>query len=130
MIKTKTQIEKQLKKKTNLNLVETIIAAKKNESWREIAAILAGSRKNWTNVNLNDLNKKVKSNETLIIPGKVLSNGDINKKVKVVALGFSEKAKEKLLKAKCEVLTILEEIKKNPTAKNTRILTNKENESN
>jgi len=116
-MKTKTQIEKQLHKKTNSSLVETIISAKKSKGWQEIAGILVGSRKNWTNINLNDLDKEAKESETIVVPGKVLSVGEINKKLKIAALGFSEKAKEKLLSAKCEVSNIADEIKKNPEAK-------------
>ena len=121
-MKTKTKIEKQLQKKTNSVLVETIIAGKKNDSWKEVAGILAGSRKNWANLNLEEIDREAKDKEMIIVPGKVLSQGEISKKIKIVALGFSEKAKEKLLNIKCEVSTILEEIKKNPDAKGIKVL--------
>ena len=124
-MKSKTKIEKQLKRKINPEIVETIIAAKKEENWKEVAGILSSSRKNKININLDKINKNAKQGEKILIPGKVLSMGDIDKKVKVIALSFSEKAKEKLLKAKCEVSTILHEIKKNPGAKQIKILTNK-----
>ena len=57
-----------------------------------------------------------------MVPGKILSQGDLDKKIKVVALGFSEKAEEKLKKLGLEIFTILEEIKKNPEAKELEIL--------
>lgn len=107
-------------------LVETIIATKKNKNWSKIAEILSSPRKNKININLEKIDKETKQGDVVVIPGKVLSQGDINKKIKVVALNFSEKAKDKLLKSKCEVSTILEEIKKNPEAKEIRILTGKE----
>ncbi|MEK6757758.1 MAG: 50S ribosomal protein L18e [Nanoarchaeota archaeon] len=122
MVKTKTKIEKQLQRKTNSELVETIIAAKKNDKWNSVAGILSGSRKIRVNLNLEDIDKKAKDGDIVVIPGKILSQGELNKKVKVVALNFSEKAKEKLLKSKHEVLTILEEIKKNPDAKGIKML--------
>ena len=121
-MKTKTKIEKQLQKKTNSVLVETIIAGKKNDSWKEVVSILVGSRKNWANLNLEEIDREAKDKEMIIVPGKVLSQGEISKKIKIVALGFSEKAKEKLLNIKCEVSTILEEIKKNPDAKGIKVL--------
>ena len=126
-MKTKTLIEKQLKRKKNIELVKTIIAAKKNDGWLKIAGILSGSRGKRIDMNLEEINRKTEDRETIAIPGKVLSQGEINKKVKVIALSFSEKAKEKLLKAKCEVSSILEEIKKNPQAKDVRILKNDKN---
>ena len=119
-MKPKSLIEKQLRKKTNSELVKTIIAAKKNKMWLEVAGILSGSRKKQANINLEDLNK-VKDSEIIVVPGKVLSQGEISKKLKIVALNFSEKAKEKILKSGGEVLSILEEIKLNPEAKDIQI---------
>ncbi len=121
-MKTKTLIEKQLKRKANPILVETIIAAKKNEGWNIIASVLSGSKKNRLNINLEEIDKKSEDGETIVVPGKVLSQGEINKKVKIIALSFSEKAKEKLLKAKIETSNMLEEIKKNPEAKGIKVL--------
>jgi len=121
-MKSKTLIEKQLKRKTNTELVKTIIATKKNKNWLKIAEILSGPRKNRKNINLEKLNEESADGKTIVIPGKVLSQGGIRKKMKVAALGFSEKAKEKLLKAKCDISDILEEIKKNPEAKGIKIL--------
>jgi len=121
MVKTKTKIEKQLQKKTG-NVVETIIAAKKKESWLPLASILAGSRKNLVNLNLSEIEERVNDGETVIIPGKILSQGELNKKIKVSALGFSERAKEKLLKSGIQVSSIIEEIKSNPEGKEIKVL--------
>ncbi len=123
-MKSKTQIEKQLERKTNQELVKTIIEAKKKKNWLEIAAILSSPRAKKISMNLDKINHEAKEGETVIIPGKVLSQGELNKKIKVVALSFSEMAKEKISKSKSEVLTMLEEIKKNPDAKGIKILTN------
>ncbi len=117
MMKSKTKISKQLEKKTNSELVETILTAKKNSGWLEVAGILSGSRKNRKNLNLGELEKLSEKEKIIILPGKVLSQGDFNKKIKICALDFSERAKEKLLKSGCQVSSILEEIKSNPSAK-------------
>ncbi len=123
MIKSKTLIEKQLQKKNNPELVETLIKAKKGEKWLEVAGIISGSRRKRTNLNLDEINKEIKKDgEKILVPGKVLSQGEINKKVKVIALSFSKKAQEKLLKSGCQTSTILEEIKLNPSAEGFRIL--------
>ena len=127
-MKTKTKIEKQMQKKTSTELVKTIIAAKKNKAWIRVAEILSGPRKNRANLNLEEIDKKVDTlkgtseGEIVVVPGKVLSQGEISKKIKIAALNFSDKAKEKLLKSKCEVLNIIEEIKKNPAGKGIEIL--------
>ena len=124
-MKSKTLIGKQLKRKKNVELVKTIIAAKKNNGWIGVAKILSGPRRNRVDINLEEINKKTEEGETIVIPGKVLSQGELNKKIKVIALSFSEKAREKLLNFKCEVSNILEEIKKNPEAKGVRIIKEK-----
>ncbi|MBL7059088.1 50S ribosomal protein L18e [Candidatus Pacearchaeota archaeon] len=121
-MKSKTKIDQQLKKKNNPELVQTIIAAKKQKGWLEIAAILSGSRRNKIAFNLNEINKKAKDGETIVVPGKILSLGKIDKKIKLVAIDFSEKAKDNLAKDKIETLIILEEIKKNPSAKGVKII--------
>jgi len=121
-MKSKTKIEKQIKRKSNPELVKTIIIAKKNDGWLEIASILSNPRKKRTNVNLEKIDKETKEGETVVIPGKVLSQGELNKKIKIAALSFSKRAKEKLQKSKGKILSIIEEIEKNPTAKGIRIL--------
>jgi large subunit ribosomal protein L18e len=121
-MKSKTKISKQLEKKSNSRLMETIIAGKKNEAWVGIAGILSGPRRNKICINLEEINKDSKAGETIVVPGKVLSQGEIDKKIKLVALGFSEKAKEKLLSAKCDVSYIIDEIKSNPSAKGIKVI--------
>lgn len=121
-MKSKTKIEKQIQKKTNSNLVETIIQAKKKKEWLNVANIISGSRRQRPSINLDKIDKESKEGETILIPGKVLSEGNLSKKIKVVALNFSKKAKEKLLNAKCEVVTMDQEIKNNPEAKGIKIL--------
>ena len=121
-MKSKSKIEKQLQKKKNSYLVETIIAAKKKKNWVEVAGILSGPTRKRININLEKIDKEAEKGKTVVVPGKVLSLGEITKKIKIVALSFSEKAKEKLLKSNSEVLSIIEEIKKNPEAKGIKIL--------
>ncbi len=116
---SKTKISKRANKKTNPELAETIMLAKKNNHL-ELAKKLAGSTRNQLRINLNELDKI--DNKNIIIPGKVLGSGDIKKKISVSALSFSEQAKEKLKKSGCEIRTIKEEIETNPKLNNVEIL--------
>jgi len=122
MTKSKTQIEKQMQKKNNPELVETLMNAKKKDKWLEVAGIISGPRRKRIDLNLNEINNQTKDKEKVIVPGKVLSHAEINKKIKIVALSFSEKAKEKLKKSGCEFSSILTEIKLNPSAEGIKIL--------
>src|SRR3989344_8921118 len=113
---SKTKLQTRLERKKNPVLVETLRECKKsgNDKWMKIGQVLSGSTSRRPCVNLSELEKA--KGEVIVVPGKVLSQGELNKKVKVVALAFSENAKEKLNKAKIEFKTILEEIKSNPNA--------------
>ena len=119
MTKSKTKIESQLKKKTNPILVETVIIAKKNPAWIQVAHVLTGSRKKRKDYNLSEI-EKIKGDVALC--GKVLSQGEITSKKKVIALGFSGKAKEKLKNAGCEAILLEKEIRNNKEAKGITIL--------
>jgi len=124
MVKSKTKIEKQSWKKNNPLLIETIRAAKKtgSEEWMKVAGILSGPRRNQTTINLSEIEKSTEEGDSVVFPGKVLSQGEISKKIAVIAFNFSEKAREKLLKTKSQALNIMEEIKKNPQAKGLKFL--------
>lgn len=100
-----------MKRKINPELVETIQLAKKSNL--EIAKLLSGPTRKRIKKNLEEINEKAKENETIIIPGKVLGQGNINKKIKIIALDFSESAEKKLKKVKCEIRTIKQELEKN-----------------
>lgn len=126
MIKPKTLIEKQLQRKRSQELVETIIAAKKQKAWLEVAGLLSAPRKNHANINLEEIDKQTKEGETVLVAGKVLSQGNVDKKIKIVALAFSESAKEKLKNSGSQTLSIPEEIKLNPEAKGIKIINNVE----
>ena len=121
-MKSKTKISKQLQRKLNPELVETIKIAKKHEKWLKVASILSGPRRIKIAINLDKINKESEAGDIIVVPGKVLSMGNVDKKIKVVALGFSGKTKEKLKKAGCQTLTILGEIKENPKGEGIKVL--------
>ena len=57
-----------------------------------------------------------------MIVGKVLSIGEITKKIKICSFGISNEALEKLKKTKSEWISIADEIKKNPKAEGIKII--------
>ncbi len=123
----KSKIEKKLKKKTNKKLVETIIKGKKNQ-WIKVIDLISNPVKKRINLNLEDIDSQSKEGEKIVVPGKVLGNGEIRKKIEIIALDFSKTAEEKLKKEKINYSIISEHIEKNPEAKDIKILTGKENE--
>lgn len=114
--------------KTNPRLITLIHELKKhaNENkaqiWKDIAIRLEKSSSNWPVVNLNKINKYIGEKEIALIPGKVLSSGELTKKVNIAAWSFSEKAQEKIKKSGSKHMSIEELIKHNPKGKDIRIL--------
>jgi large subunit ribosomal protein L18e len=114
--------------KTNPMLITLIQELKKqaNENdvpmWNDIALRLEKPSRNWSEVNLDRISKYTGEKETAIIPGKVLSTGDLTKKVKIAAWSFSEKSLDKIKKAGGKHMSIEELLKSNPKGKDVRIL--------
>ena len=119
---SKTKIKKRLERKTNPKIVETISIASKNEGWIEIAKLLSGASRKYSSINLKDIDKKAREGDTIIVAGKVLGSGNIGKKIRICAIGFSDNARKKLRAEKSEIVTIAEEIKKNPKAAGIKII--------
>lgn len=94
---------------------------KKVNLWKRVAEDLESSTRRHRVVNVYKLSKFAKENETIIVPGKVLGTGDIEQAVVVAAYKFSDEA-EKKISQKGKIMTIEELMKKNPTAKNVRII--------
>jgi len=93
----------------------------KTAFWKRIALELEKSSRNKRVVNISKIDRLAKENEILIVPGKVLSSGDLNRKVVVCAYSFSEQAHKKISQ-KGKALTIHELMKENPSGKNVRII--------
>ncbi len=115
-------------KKTNPVLVSLIHELKKQANlndapiWKDIALRLEKPSRNWPVVNLDRISKYTDEKETALIPGKVLSDGVLTKKISIAAWSFSKKAQEKIKKAGGRYMTIEELMKNNPDGKNIRIL--------
>ena len=115
-------------KKTNPALLSLIHELKKHANekdaniWKDIALRLEKPLNNWPVVNLDKISKYTNEKETALIPGKVLSDGELTKKISIAALSFSEKAQDKIKKAGGKHMTIEELMKNNPDGKEIRIL--------
>lgn len=112
---------------TNLATQKLIMELKKAGNkekapiWKRISEELTKPSRIRREVNLSRINTYLKDGETALIPGKVLSAGEFNKKATVAAFRFSEKAKAKINKTG-KAITISQLIKDNPKAKKVRII--------
>lgn len=106
----KTRISKRTKNKRNPEIVEIINLAKKN-NLLDLAKRLSAPRSQYKNINLDEL-ENIDSTNILVV-GKVLGSGNIKKKIKIAAIGFSNQAKEKLLKNNSDIQSIKMVLEKN-----------------
>jgi len=120
---SRKKIKSHLRMKTKSDLKETIALALKHPNWLGVAKILAGPTRKQISINLFEIDAKTKVGDTVLIFGKVLSKGELTKKIRICALSISESALEKLKSSKSEFVTIEEEIKKNLKFEGIRILT-------
>ncbi|KAF5427077.1 large subunit ribosomal protein L18e [Candidatus Methanophagaceae archaeon] len=92
----------QRKKKTDPRIdglvdeLKKIAREKEVPIWRDIAKRLEKPRGTYAEVNLSKINRYSKANDQIVVPGKVLSAGVLDKPVTVAALSFSKKALEKI----------------------------------
>jgi large subunit ribosomal protein L18e len=117
---SKRKIEKRLKQKVNPLLVEAIIKIKKLNPL--LAKILATPKKVSMKINLEELNEICEDGENIIIPGKLLGTGELNKKIKIIFWSASESAIQKLEKNKIEFSKIYENLKDAKKLKEYRVL--------
>jgi len=74
--------------------------------WKAVAKGLNRPRRRRYEVNLSRIEKFAKQNDTIIVPGIVLGEGEIRKHVTVAALKFSSEARKKIEKAGGKCLAI------------------------
>lgn len=96
----------------NKNLQQLICDLKKKSIdedsgiWKRLAVDLEKSTRQRRVVNLSRINLFTKDNDVIVVPGKVLASGIIDHKLTVAAFNFSSQAKEKILEAKGQCLSI------------------------
>lgn len=114
--------------KTNPQILDLISNLKKQSRdkgvslWRDIALRLERPSRNYPEVNLSRINRYIKENEMILVPGKVLGSGELKHPLTVAALGFSGSAKTKITGAGGSCLSIKEIMDKNPEGAGIRII--------
>lgn len=114
-IKMKNQILQNL-------IVELKKASIENNAsiWKKVSNYLEVYKK--SEVNLDKINNYCKEGEIVLVPGKVLGMGELNKKITIAAYGFSGSALMKIHESGSKAITIQELMKKNPKGSKVRII--------
>jgi large subunit ribosomal protein L18e len=99
-------------------------AARANSAniWRVVAEFIERPRRQRIVVNVGKLSRVVSEGEVVVVPGKLLGGGRLDKRVVVAAVSVSPKAAQKVIEAGGEVLTIPELVRRFPKGSGVRII--------
>ena len=91
--------------------------------WKEVSKRLNKPRKNKVEVNLFRINKKTKSGDVIVVPGKILGTGDLDHKVTIATYNASESVRNKIENSKTgsQIITIEDLLEQNPKGSNIKI---------
>ncbi|NPA77174.1 MAG: 50S ribosomal protein L18e [Candidatus Diapherotrites archaeon] len=105
---------------TNVLLRETIVALEKASRredapiWDDVAYELSRATRKRVVVNVGKISKLAKDGDVVVVPGKVLGFGRIDKKLTVAAWAFSDSARAKIESAGGRAISVLDLVKENP----------------
>ena len=120
MNRSKTTIKQRADKKTNPELKILVDALKKSKFWMDAAYWLTRPTREMPEVNVEKLNKETKEGETVVVPGKVLANGEMTHKITLAAFMISSTAREKMKGSK--IITIRELMESNKEGKGVKLI--------
>ena len=89
--------------------------------WRDVAGRLEKPRRTHAEVNLSRIERYANVDETVVVPGKVLGSGVLEKSVTVAAVDFSTTAEKKIDQAG-ETTTLEQALESNPEGTNVRVI--------
>ncbi len=114
-------------RKSNPELRETIrklrAAARQNDAaaWNTVADALSKPSRSTPSVNLSRINRYADDGDTVVVPGKVLGSGHLDKDVTVIAFQFSDRAKQ-VIEETGETHLLRNYVEQNENAANVRIM--------
>lgn len=106
------------------NLVALLRRLKQSKAplYRAVAQKIQSPRRQRAAVNLGKLERHTETDDTVIVPGKVLAAGKLEHKLTVAALGFSEQAQKQIEQLNGTCMTIAELIEKYPSGTGIKIM--------
>ena len=89
--------------------------------WSDVAERLEKPRRTHAEVNLGRIERYAREDETVVVPGKVLGSGVLQKDVTVAAVDFSATAERKIDQVG-ESLGLEQALEQNPDGSNVRVI--------
>ena len=115
-------------RKENPELVRLLVALRKASKaqdapvWGDVARRLDRGRHRSAPLNLRQLERLTEAKQTVVVPGKLLADGELTKPLTVAAFHYSDAARAKVHAAGGSALSIEELLKAKPDGSGVRLL--------
>ncbi|QHS16340.1 50S ribosomal protein L18e [Halopenitus persicus] len=106
------------------NLIADLKSASRDADaavWQDVADRLEKPRRTHAEVNLGRIERYAQEDETVVVPGKVLGSGVLEKNVTVAAVDFSGTARKKIDQAG-DAVPLAQFVEENPAGSNVRVI--------
>ncbi len=106
------------------SLIADLKSAARNaggDVWGDVAERLEKPRRTHAEVNLGRIERYAREDETVVVPGKVLGSGVLQKDVTVAAVDFSGTARKKIDQVG-DSTTLEQALENNPDGSNVRVI--------
>ena len=90
--------------------------------WKDLAVRLARPNRHVAEINLSRLSRIAKKGEVVVVPGKVLGSGELDKELSIAAVKASKTARSKIAKAGGRLMDLAELVAENPKGSGVRIV--------
>ena len=113
--------------KTNPRLTDLIAELKSTsrqsdaDVWQDVADRLEKPRRTHAEVNLGRIERYAREEETVVVPGKVLGSGALQKNFTVAAVNFSSSAETKIEQVG-DTVPLEQVLEDNPEGSNVRVI--------
>jgi large subunit ribosomal protein L18e len=115
-------------RKENPELLRLIVELRRAERahhaaiWGAVADRLERARHQTTPVNVGHLDRLTRDADTVVVPGKLLAEGPISKRITVAAFSYSAEARRKIHAAGGAAVSVHELLKSKPDGAGVRLL--------
>jgi len=101
--------------------LESVAREANSPVWQAVADRLEKPRRTYAEVNLGRIERYAREDETVVVPGKVLGSGVLQKSITVAAMDFSGTAETKIEQVG-EPIALEDAIADNPDGSNVRVI--------
>lgn len=106
----------------DLNGLINTLQKEKKGIWKRTAELLSRPRRRRVEVNVSKIVEYAPEGSTILVPGKVLGEGRMTKKLTVAAFSFSAGARKAMTEGGAKTISINELFAQNPEGKSVVIL--------